>query len=81
MPSLILHATVHDKTIIGPKINGVKLNNDYLIQSFFYGAELTKYTSQNFFFTGNIGIGHFRIDTLNHSDGTTTDPGFSLTLE
>lgn len=79
-PNLILHATVQDKTIVGPKINGVKLDNDHLVQEYFYGAGMTKYTAQNFFFTGNIGVGHFRIDTLNSSDGMTTDPGFSFNV-
>jgi hypothetical protein len=78
--NFILHGTMQAKTILGPKINGVEMDNENFIHEIFYGAGVTKYTSQNFFFTGNIGIGRFGVDTLNHRDVTTTDPGFSFNV-
>jgi hypothetical protein len=81
-PNLILHAALQNKTLVGPKINGVKMDNDHTFQELFYGAGLTKYTSDNFFFTGNVGVGHFlQTQSNNNSNSTTTDPGFSFNVK
>ncbi|WP_083934977.1 hypothetical protein [Segetibacter koreensis] len=83
-PNLILHATLQNKTLVGPKINGVKMDNDHTFQELFYGAGLTKYTADNFFFTGNVGLGNFlQTESANNSNsgGTTTDPGFSFNIK
>lgn len=86
-PNLILHATFQNKAFFGPKINGVKKDLDYIFQEWLYGAGVTKYTSDNFFFTGNAGVGRFaKTESTNNSnsDGTTemtTDPGFSFSIK
>ncbi|WP_018614520.1 outer membrane beta-barrel protein [Segetibacter koreensis] len=83
-PNLILHASAQNKTLVGPKINGVKLDNNHTFQENFYGVGLTKYTSDNFFLTGNVGVGHFiqtESTSNSHSDGTTSDAGFSFNIK
>lgn len=83
-PNLLLHATLQSKAFVGPKLNGIRQSSDYIITESFYGAGLTKYTSQNFFFTGNIGIGNFmQTDTTDNNSNyrtTSTDPGFSFNI-
>ena len=83
-PNLILHATAQNKTLVGPKINGEKLDNDHSFQENFYGVGVTKYTKENFFLTGNVGVGHFiqtESTSNNYSNGTTTDAGFSFNVK
>ncbi len=43
-----------------------------------YGVGITHYTSKNFFFTGNAGVGKFTFDDGNSSMSTSNGFSFSL---
>ena len=83
--NLLLHGTLQVKTIIGPKINGIKLNSRYSFDENFLGAGITKYTTDNFFATANIGAAYYSFTLQNNNSVVTnkssTDPGFSFNLK
>lgn len=83
--NLVLHGTLQVKTIIGPKINGIKLNSRYSFDENFLGAGITKYTTDNFFATANIGAAYYSFTLQNNnsvvSNKSSTDPGFSFNIK
>jgi hypothetical protein len=79
--NLILHATVHMKSIFGPAINNQKYNDDYSIDEFMMGAGVTYYVKNNYFLTGSIGSGNFSFVDENLNYTLDTDEGFSFQLK
>jgi hypothetical protein len=76
--NLILHGTIMAKSVVGPEINGTKISNDYALSESMYGAGITHYTPNNFFFTGNAGVGKFTFDDGHTSMSTSNGFSFSL---
>lgn len=77
--NLILHGTIGLKSIYGPAINDVEINDEYSIDEFIMGIGMTHYFSNNFFITGNVGAGNFSFSDDNTS--ISTDDGFSFQLK
>ncbi|MEP7373705.1 MAG: hypothetical protein ABI675_09980 [Chitinophagaceae bacterium] len=82
--NLILHGTLQIKSIYGPKINDVRFGGKYSFDENFFGAGMTKYTAENFFITGNVGLGYYTLslETNNPfaSQDVSTDMGFSFNI-
>jgi hypothetical protein len=77
--NLILHGTMGFKSIYGPTINGQKISGNYSIDESIFGAGMTYYLPNNFFFTGTIGSGEFSF--TDEESSFATDPGFSFQLK
>lgn len=83
--NLILHGVLGIKSIYGPEIKydglSTTLNKDYSFDEIIIGAGTTYYFHNNFFVTGNIGLGNFSLS--NESDNSTIDTGegFSFQLK
>lgn len=83
--NMVLHGSIQVKTIIGPKINDVKLNSRYSFDENFVGAGITKYTTNNFFATANVGAAYYSFSLENGSllvtNKSSTNPGFSFNIK
>ncbi len=77
--NLILHGTIGLKSIYGPTINEVEINDEYSVDEFIMGIGVTHYLANNFFITGNIGAGDFAFSADNNS--ISTDDGFSFQIK
>ncbi|MCC6834801.1 MAG: hypothetical protein IT213_07435 [Cytophagales bacterium] len=77
--NVALHGSMGVKSIIGPTVNTVKLDGKYIFDEVIFGGGITGYTNDNFFLTGNIGLGSFSLDDGNSS--VRTDFGFSFQLK
>jgi hypothetical protein len=79
--NLILHGVIGIKSIYGPKINDIKISQDYSFDEFIMGVGSTYYLKHNFFLTGNVGLGNFSFSDESTNTSYDTDNGFSYQLK
>lgn len=80
-----LHGVIGIKSISGPEIsmNGQSgsLSQDFSFDEIIIGGGTTYYFKNNFFVTGNIGMGNFSFTDMNDNTSVATDYGFTFQLK
>lgn len=77
--NLFLHGTILAKTIQSPTVNGTQLSNSYYFNESMVGIGVTKYFTNDFFLTGNVGFAKYSFEEKNTS--FTTDGGLGVQVK